>query len=227
MDCFQPLAPLSPRGAFHFKFYNLIVNYDEKIKRLLAKKDSCETLLENRKNRLEELDKEISATQESQAFVQAVAQEVQSKLSSKIDGVVNLGLATCFPSYSFEMKYVPARGKTEVQFVVKDGEDVIDPMDQCGGGLVDVLCFCLRIAVFSISNSNNVIVFDEPFKFVSRALRGRVAELLSVLCEKLGLQIIEVTHIEELAESSDKKILIKKIDKVSEVMENESENKIA
>ena len=198
----------------------------EKLQALLAKRNSISSLLEERKSRLAELENEVEVTSKSQIFVQTIAQEVQSKLSSKIDNIVNLGLATCFPSYSFEMKYVPARGKTEVQFIVKEGDDIIDPMDQCGGGLVDVLCFCLRIAVFSISSVNNTIVLDEPFRFVSKALRGTVAELLSILCEKLGLQIIEVTHIEELAESSDKKILIKKIDKVSEVMENESKSKV-
>ena len=193
------------------------MDFKEKLQRLVVKRESCAALLDGREARLRELEAEASVVQESQAFAQAVAQEVQSKLSSKMDNIVNLGLATCFPGYTFEMLYVPSKGKTEVQFVVKEGENVVDPMDQCGGGLVDVLCFCLRIAVFSMSNVDNTIYFDEPFRFVSRSLRGRVAELLSVLCERLGLQIVQVTHIDELAECADKKIVVKKIEKVSEV----------
>ena len=193
----------------------------EKLQALLAKRNSISSLLEERKSRLAELENEVEVTSKSQIFVQTIAQEVQSKLSSKIDNIVNLGLATCFPSYSFEMKYVPSRGKTEVQFIFKEGEFVIDPMSQVGGGLVDVAAFLLRIAVYSISNVNNTLVFDEPGKFISAGLRQKFSEVLKILSERLNLQILEVTHVREFAENSDKKILIKKTNKISEVVENE------
>lgn len=194
------------------------MNVKERLNELTVKRNSYIELLEERKKRNEEIKRELQTTLDSQMFVQAVAESVQSQLSSKIDNIVNLGLATCFPDYTFEMKYVPSRGKTEVQFIVKDGKDVIDPMIQCGGGLVDVLCFCLRIAVYSISNVNNIIVFDEPFRFVSKNLRGKVSDLLYTLCDKLNLQLIEVTHIEELAENSNSKITIRKRNGVSELI---------
>jgi len=115
---------------------------------------------------------------------------------------VNLGIQTCFPGYTFEIAYVSSRGKTEVQFIVKDGDTPVDVMNQNGGGFVDVIAFCLRLAVYSISNSADTMIFDEPFRFVSKGLRPRIAELVSVLSERLGLQIIEVTHIAELTDGT-------------------------
>lgn len=191
----------------------------EKLQELNIKKSSYQSMLDERNVRYNEIVKELNVTENSQSFVQSVAQVVQSQLSSQIDTIVNLGLNTCFPGYTFEMKYVASRGKTEVQFVVTDGKSIIDPLNQCGGGFVDLLCFCLRIAVYSISSVNNVIIFDEPFKFLSKGLRSKVAELLVTLSDKLNLQIIEVTHIEELAENSNKKFLIKKVNGISGVTE--------
>lgn len=184
----------------------------------LAKRESNKLLLESRKQRKRELVEELETINKSQVLLQTVAQETQSLLSSKIDNIVNLGLATCFPEYKFNLEYVPARGKTEVKFTFKDVQgNEVDIMNQNGGGVVDLVSFCLRVAVYSISDTSNTIVLDEPFRFVSRSLRERVAELLHTLSEKLNLQIIEVTHINELVEGSDSQITIKKVNGVSNV----------
>lgn len=121
------------------------------------------------------------------------------------------------------MEYVSSRGKTEVRFNVFNNGSLIDPMNQCGGGLVDVLCFCLRMAVYSISSVNNVIVLDEPFRYISRSLRGQVAELLSILSEKLNIQILEVTHMDEFSNSANNKVFIKKINGISEVIKDDQD----
>jgi hypothetical protein len=192
-----------------------------RLEEMLILRRSSKRMLEDRRLRLSEINRELSVIAESQAFIQGVAESVQSCLSSKIDGIVNLGLTSCFPGYEFRMEYAPCRGKTEARFVVTNGGKEIDPMNQCGGGLVDMLCFCLRMAVYSISSVNNVIILDEPFRYISRSLRPRVAELLSVLSEKLGIQILEVTHMDEFSDNASNKVLIKKTNGISEVIGNE------
>lgn len=196
------------------------MNIKEKLQELNSLRQSYEIASNNLMKESSKIEKELDIVEKSQVFVQSLAESIQSKLSSKIDDIVNLGLATCFSGYSFETKYVPSRGKTEVQFVVRNGDSIIDPLAQCGGGLVDIICFCLRISVYAISNVADVLVFDEPFKFVSKGHREKVSELLKILSERLNLQVIEVTHIDELSENSDKKIMIKKIDGVSKIMED-------
>jgi long-chain acyl-CoA synthetase len=49
----------------------------------------------------------------------------------------------------------------------------------------------------------------------SGKLKNKVAELVHTLSERLGIQIVEVTHVEELMENSDKRFIIKKIKGVS------------
>lgn len=192
---------------------------EEKLNTIKIKKQSTEELLNTRKQRLEEIKVETETLLKSQSVLQEVAKEVQSKLSVKIDSIVNLGLATCFgDEYKFELRYVPARGKTEVEFVLLQNGKEIDPMNQNGGGLVDLLCFCLRVAVYNISHVDNVIVFDEAMKFLSKGFKEKAAELIQTLSERLKIQFIEVTHIEEMMEHSDKQFVIKKVKGVSEVV---------
>lgn len=188
---------------------------EEKLNKALVKRQSNKELLDKRLKRKEELIDELETVKKSQVLVQTIASEVQSNLEVKISSIVNLGLSVLFPEYTFRLEYVPARGKTEVRFVFFEGEDEFDIMEQNGGGLVDAAAFLLRLAVYAISSCDNTMIFDEPFKYVSKTLRPRVAELLKTLSEKLKLQIVYVTHIEELSDTADKKVMIKKIDGVS------------
>lgn len=188
----------------------------EKLNTLKVKKQSNEELLKSRKQRLEEIKTETEKVLKSISVCQNVATEVQKQLSVKIDSIVNLALATCFgDEYTFKLNYVPARGKTEVEFLLLQNGKEIDPMNQNGGGLIDILCFALRVAVFNISHTDDIMVFDEPMKFLSKGFREKAAELIHTLSERLGLQVIEVTHISEMMENSDKQFIIKKINGVS------------
>ena len=192
------------------------IEIKEKLNTLKVKKQSNEELLKSRKQRLEEIKTETEEVLKSISVCQSVATEVQKQLSVKIDTIVNLALATCFgDEYTFKLNYVPARGKTEVEFLLLQNGKEIDPMNQNGGGLIDVLCFALRVAVFNISHTDDVMVFDEPFRFVSKGLREKVAEVVHTFSERLNIQIVEVTHVEELMDNSDKRFIIKKINGVS------------
>lgn len=193
------------------------MDIEEKLNRAIIKRQSNIELLDQRKKRLEEIKTETEEVLKSLSVCQEVAKEVQSQLSVKIETITNLGLQTLFgDEYTFKLEYVTARGKTEVEFNLYDKMgNQIDPMVQSGGGLVDAMTLCLRIAVYNISHVDNVIVFDEAMKFLSKGFREKAAELIHTLSERLGLQIIEVTHISEFMENSDKQFVIKKTNGVS------------
>jgi DNA repair exonuclease SbcCD ATPase subunit len=76
----------------------------------------------------------------------------------------------------------------------------------------------LRFALWSLSNTANVIILDEALKFVSADLRPRASEILAEICKTLGVQVIMVTHLEEIIENADKVIKVSKKGKYSSVM---------
>ena len=90
---------------------------EEKLNTIKIKKQSTEELLNTRKQRLEEIKVETETILKSISVCQNIATEVQKQLSVKVDSIVNLGLKTIFgDEYTFKLEYVPARGKTEVEF---------------------------------------------------------------------------------------------------------------
>ena len=180
--------------------------------------------LESNKSHLDEMNLRMKRLEDAQTFLQKVAQETQEHLKFKIEDIVNLALETCFPhEYSFRLNFNISRGKTEAElvFLSQSSDRPIDPMNASGGGVVDLTSFALRIASYALEQGNdNVIILDEPFRFVSRDLVSRADEILKVLSEKLNLQIILVTHIPELIDVADKVFEVKKnSDGVSNVKE--------
>ena len=179
---------------------------------------------DNYNNKVESMNNELKVLEKAQAFLQKVAQETQQHLKFQIEDIVNLALETCFPGeYTFEILFEISRGKTNAELVFLDQKTgrQIDPMDASGGGVVDLTTFALRIACYALEhNTDNVIVLDEPFRFLSRDLQERAGEILKTLSEKMNLQIIMVSHISEIINVADKVFEVKKgIDGVSRIKE--------
>lgn len=177
-------------------------------------KKQVETDLEKKRNDLISLNERVKLLEKAQLFLQKVAQDTQSQLKIQIEDIVNMALDTCFPNeYVFELRFNIARGKTEAELVFlsqKTGRE-LDPMNCAGGGVVDLTCFSLRIASWALERGiDNVIILDEPFRFISRDLQARAAEVLRELSTKLGLQVVMVTHISEFIDIADKVFEVKK-----------------
>lgn len=177
------------------------------------KKQVENNLIQN-KTTLDNLNNRIKLLEQAQAFLQKVAQDTQSQLKFQIEDIVNLALETCFPNeYEFQLQFNIARGKTDAELVFlsqKTGRP-IDPMNASGGGVVDLTAFALRIASYALEQGvDNVIILDEPFRFISRDLQVRAGEILKSLSTKLGLQVIMVTHIGQMIDVADKVFEVKK-----------------
>lgn len=193
----------------------------QKIKELYQQskgmKIQIEKDLESNKSHLDEMNLRMKRFEDAQTFLQKVAQETQEHLKFKIEDIVNLALETCFPhEYSFRLNFNISRGKTEAEFVFlsQSSNRPIDPMNASGGGVVDIACFALRIASYVLEQGiDNVIVLDEPMKFVSKDLLDSAGEILKVLSTKLGLQIIMVTHENKFIDIADKVFEVKKDEK--------------
>jgi ABC-type cobalamin/Fe3+-siderophores transport system ATPase subunit len=146
-----------------------------------------------------------------QALVQKVAKETQEQLKFQIEDIVKTCIDTCFPDeYDFKVEFEIKRGKTECALkFYKSGHEIDDLLESGGGGVVDMASFGIRIAAWSLGNTANTLVLDEPMKFLSRNLQARAGEILSEISKKLGLQLIINTHIPELVEQSDKVFEVK------------------
>ena len=185
-------------------------------------KSQLQKELEVKKRELTRLTNEYNITEEAQVFLQRIAQDTQNKLSLQVEDIINSALDTVFPGeYLFKLMFTSSRNKTEAKLVFYDqktGKEV-DPMNASGGGVVDLTAFALRIACYVLENNTaNIIILDEPFRFISRDLQERAGTILKELSNRLDIQIIMVTHIKEMIDCADKVFEVKKnADGISEV----------
>lgn len=176
-------------------------NWRERLDDLAGDLKAATRVLRTTKAEFIEFDADYYAAQEAQQTIQAVAETIQETAHAKIAGVVSRCLTLVFDEpYEFKIKFERARGRTEARLVfVRDGMEV-NPIDSSGGGVVDVAAFALRLSCLMLSRpaARRTIVLDEPFRFVSRDYRPRIAAMLEGLARDFSVQFIMVTHIEEL-----------------------------
>ena len=166
------------------------------------------------------LKKSLINHEKALEIIKEVGQKTQETLQYHISDITSLALDAVFDDpYKLVVKFVERRDKIECDLFFERNGHELDPLDSSGGGTVDVGAFSLRIASWSLQNprSRNVIVLDEPMRFVSKNLQNRASQMIKELSVKLGIQFIIVTHEEALANEADKVFKVKIKDGVSKV----------
>jgi len=196
----------------------VILEWKASLNRLEGERDTYKAQHTALSLRITEINVESEVLERSQAVIQLTAEETQNQLRFHLQDLVNSALNSVFPGvYEFHIDFTPKNGTTAADiYLLKDGCRV-DPMDSSGGGVVDVVCFALRLVAWSIGKTDNVIVFDEPMKWLSVGLRPLAGELFRKLSHQLGIQMIYVTHDPELADVADRIFEVSQVDEISKV----------
>lgn len=188
----------------------------KEIRTIIEQKKGQRELIENSINSLNNevvlLNKEIKRSDKAQVIIQKVAKETQQELEYHISDIVTMAIETIFDDpYKFKIEFETKRNRTECSLLFERDGELISPLMASGGGVIDVASFALRIALWTLQTprNRNVLILDEPFKFLSKDLLPRSSELLKELSSKLKLQFIIVTHLDELTENADKTFTVK------------------
>ncbi len=185
-----------------------LAKYQEKFTQAVGTRNTLKSQLESSTKELAELERKGQALDKAQAYIQTRAQETQNQLSYRVEDIVQMAIDTCFPDeYQFRLKFESKRGRTEAELdLIKEGWTV-DPLTSCGGGLGDMEAFGLRISSWSLEQNNNVIILDEPFRFLSEDLRPMAGQILRELSQRLNLQFIIITHDSNIVSVADRIIM--------------------
>jgi len=180
-----------------------------------GKQQQLQQAVSELKEQIKELKGSLRRHERAREIIREVGLATQQQLQFHISEITSLALEAVFTNpYSLVAEFVQRRNKTECDLFFERNGEKIDPLTASGGGAVDVASFALRVASWSMSSphSRNVLLLDEPFKHLSTELLPKAGEMIKQISEKLGLQIIMVTHSEELADTADKifKVSIKK-----------------
>ena len=183
------------------------LDYRKELERKKGRKEQLHHDLEQVEGQVKVLGKHSIYCEEAQIIIQDVAQQTQAQLEYHISELVTLAMSAVFEDpYELKVEFVLRRNRTECDlWFVRDG-NFVNPMLASGGGAVDVAAFALRVALWSLARprTNNILLLDEPAKFVSSNLRTNVGAMLKEISKLLNLQIIMVSHAQELIEAADR-----------------------
>lgn len=194
-----------------------------KLEQQKGQKQQIETSISTLKQTLTEIQRNLNRHEQAREIVRSVGLATQKSLQYHISDITSLALEAVFPDpYELKVEFVERRNKTEcdLKFVRSDME--IDPLTASGVGAVDVAAFALRIASWSMARprTRNVIILDEPFRFLSENYQEQASTMLKELSTKLGIQFLVITHEMTLASYADRTFEVsihKGISKVKEI----------
>ena len=164
-------------------------------------------LSRNRK-KLISLETNLENSTKAQEVIHIVAKTTQEELQYHLSDIVSLAMSGVFPDpYSLIVDFISRRGKVEVDMDFEKGGHLCDPLSSSGGGAVDIAALALRFSSWALRHPRTrpIIILDEPMKWLKGGeLPVRGAEMIREISQKLGLQIIMVSHDPELIDGADK-----------------------
>lgn len=184
-----------------------LIELRRKIERKKGKKIELERGIETIKNKITESEQYLINLEKARSIINIVGMETQQQLQFHISDIASLALESIFKdAYKLKLEFVERRNKSECDIMFERNEDTFDPLDSSGGGPVDVASFALRIASWSmaIKRTRNVIILDEPMRFLSAEYQESASEMIKEVSKKLGIQFIIITHEPILTTYADK-----------------------
>ena len=181
-------------------------DFRSKLDTMKAERGLLEKQLAAEQTRLEDLQAESSDLDKARAIIQQAALDTQENLRVRIEDLVTTALLAVFQDkdLGFHVEFESKAGRTICNLTVSEDGHQVDPLLGHGGGPCDIASFALRCAFWSMDRTRPVLILDEPMKCLSRDLVPLAADMIKMIADELGLQIIMVTHVPEFIGIADK-----------------------
>ena len=197
----------------------------ERIKTAVQKKagerDLLKKQLEDFRTDLAGVEAKTDTYQKVIILLQKTSDYARSQMKQTIEYIVTNALQVVFAQdIRFEVELGTRAGAPTAEFFVVDETGLkYKPMDARGGGLVDVISTALRLSILELYQPKieGPVILDEPGKMVSAEYANNFAYFLKEYCQRIGRQIIMITHNSALADIADKSIQVSIKNRVSEV----------
>lgn len=151
------------------------------------------------KEHLQKCKQTEESHRQAQAILQEIAKKVQQKAYQTISQTVTRCLRLVWPERDYRVEILTERKRnhTESQIVIYKKEVLItDPVEEMGGGVIDVISFALRLVCLLMSKPTRrkVLFLDEPFRQIHESKSDAICVMLESLSKEMSIQIVMVTH---------------------------------
>lgn len=175
---------------------------------LRAKRDLLQDQCASLNKRIEFLlGEEITCEACVSVFREILDQDIMQAVTL-IASMINEGLRDIFDDQEIrvEPQVDVVRGKVSVRFltIVKDGEVEVsgDSADAFGGAVTTVQSLLLRVILIYLRKLRPVLFLDETLPAFDARYVLRAGDFLRRLCERMGLDVLLVTHNPTLVEAA-------------------------
>jgi DNA repair exonuclease SbcCD ATPase subunit len=196
-------------------FRDSIIEIESKVSSLNREfdtlKGSTETLkevIEEGKEKIDNLRKLVELDKKCIEVLDVVQKSVREGTKKTFESIVGYALQSILGdgyNFRFEFKRRGNYQEVDINIITPSMEEPFDPLDSCAGGAIDVVSLALRVCILSLYKPKieGPLIFDESFKHVSSGLLENAGEFLNALAERIGRQIIMVTHKSLLVNFAD------------------------
>jgi len=165
----------------------------------LGKRDTLKQKLENGKQRLQHIEKEIEWITKGVGFLQTLSDLTRQQILDRIGNIVTDALQRVKdPNLTFRMNLTMERNQVDLKFTIYDAVTKMeyDILKSRGGTLAHIVGFPLRISLLVKWNPSlsRILILDEDFYALHEDDQEPMAEFIRQISEKLNVQIISVSH---------------------------------
>jgi hypothetical protein len=175
--------------------------------------------------RIEANDAKIKELQNEEELLELVANLIRTlvdaEVTSGVDAVQKLqteGLKDIFFDQNLEVKaeVEQSRGKVSVNLLTvenrSDGSQVEgNPETSFGGSVSTIQSILLRVTVMVRRDMRPLLLLDETLAAVADRYVDRAANFLSILADRLGIDILMISHDDALVNAANRAYRIKKV----------------
>lgn len=166
--------------------------------------EETETQLDQSQLMKYKYQRKLEATEKVQLLIQTAAHKIESSIAYHLSDLVNTPLQALFPGNVFDIEFTTKNNSSHAAITVEKGGSKQAPLDSAGGGLADVVALGLRLAVWSMGKTANLLCLDEPAKNLDVVRSPIMTQLLKDISDQLKVQVLMSTHKEDQIDSADK-----------------------
>jgi DNA repair exonuclease SbcCD ATPase subunit len=187
-----------------------MTNLKTRIHTLKAIKEDVQSKIQRLEKEIKQREELIFNMQNACLLLEKISEEEVEKGINTYIALLDEGLKAIFPEQQVGLKAEidKIRGKVSVRlkttFKGADGLEIeSESLDAFGGAVATIQSLLLRVALILKRGLRPLLVLDETFAPVDENRIPLLVDFLKVLCNKLGMDILCVSHNSVLTDNAD------------------------
>jgi DNA repair exonuclease SbcCD ATPase subunit len=191
-------------------------SFEADLSRMEGQYHVLHTQIEDAKTKIGDLETDREIDEKAIEVLNLVQKSTREKVKEAFEQMVTFALKSIYQEdYQFQLEFGMRGNLGELKFKLKSPQNkTFKDLEGCtAGGSLDIISLALRFVLLQVIRPKieGFVVLDEPCKMLSKNLVQNEYNFYKHINEKLGRQLIIITHSQGIIEEAPNKILIGKV----------------